>query len=246
MLRTINSTGRKKIFRRQVTIRTSEDNGTAPSFDIDLDLEELTLPADAPIFVEAYDRRSYQRFPWGTVGEPKRPSDTSLSELAGERILFRVKVVEPGDDGRLLAAAERLKPRDDTAEEVTSLLPVDVRSDLGDLTWKVEFGSEAVLVLNGRVPGIKDAMRNDPIYRALVFPSLLREVLYRALFVEECREPGGDSWYGMWIDYATRLLGEEPPSGDDSFDLARWLDDVVAEFARRLNLAAELANEAGD
>jgi hypothetical protein len=127
----------------------------------------------------------------------------------------------------------------------TPLLPVDVQPDLDGLPWIVEFRDEAVLVLNGKIPGIKDRIRNDPIFRGLVFPTVLREVLSRALYVEGSTSGEEDGWAGQWIRFGTRLLGEEPPAEGDAHDLTRWMDDTVKEFGRRLTLAQDLADAIG-
>lgn len=242
MIRTFNYTGRRRIKRRQVRITTSADDDGGLTFDLTLDLSEFGLPTDAGLFVEAYDRRAYMRFPWGTVGAPSPPADRRLSNLTGDRVLFRVKVVDPTDGARLLAAAEQLKPTADEGADSTPLLPVDVDPELGSETWRVEFGTETVLVLNGRIPGIKAAMRHDPVYRALVFPSILRQVLTRAAIVEECLDPEEGGWCGMWIRYAVAILGDQPPHDGDLHDVSRWIEDVVSEFARRVKLADALAS----
>ena len=73
MIRTFNYTGRSRITRKMVRLELSEDSSGPPTFDLELDLQELALPEDARIWIEAYHRQSYMRFDWGTVSEPKGP-----------------------------------------------------------------------------------------------------------------------------------------------------------------------------
>jgi hypothetical protein len=115
------------------------------NFNADLRLTDHELPAEALVFVEAYRRTTWMRFPFGTVADIQAPPPERrrLSEFdSAEGIRFRVKVTQPRDEHILLAAADRIplgKPEDEADKE--ALLPV-VPVELGDEVWRVDLDDE--------------------------------------------------------------------------------------------------------
>jgi hypothetical protein len=114
MLRRFNYTGRKKIKQEDVPIQLI---GKGPVLEFEADFASLTkyeIPADAKLFVEAYERAAYMRFDFGTVGSISTPTraERLLTEFEGsDAIRFRVKVVDAGHEGQLLAEADGIFPR---------------------------------------------------------------------------------------------------------------------------------------
>lgn len=138
MIRKFNYTGRKRIDRERLKIKLVAAEGDFPSFDAAINLDDLGLPSDAAVYVEAYDRSSYMRFDFGTVAQQIAPARRQLTELQSrELILFRVRVVDKaGAHGRVLAVADRLTPvaTGAAAVEREGLLGVELQ-DLGDRIW---------------------------------------------------------------------------------------------------------------
>ena len=66
----LNYTGRKKIFRHDISI-TVYDNKGILSFDADLKTDNYKLPEEAVIFIEAYRQAVWMRFPYGTINKPE-------------------------------------------------------------------------------------------------------------------------------------------------------------------------------
>ncbi|MFQ5688063.1 MAG: hypothetical protein ACE5GV_15555, partial [Candidatus Scalindua sp.] len=122
----LNYTGRKKIFRHDISITVFDSNGIL-SFDADLNTDNYKLPEGAEIFVEAYRQAVWMRFPYGTVKDRKQPENRRLSDFDSlDGILFRVKITQSdGVHGKLLAIAERIKPRkpEDEDENRECILP---------------------------------------------------------------------------------------------------------------------------
>ena len=94
MIRKFNYTGRKKIRRSNVQIDLLRSRNGHRQFNIALQLDDLALPANAHVYVEAYHRSGYQRFDFGTIAHRAIPSDRTLRKFANSALpLFRVKVV---------------------------------------------------------------------------------------------------------------------------------------------------------
>ena len=110
MIRKFNYTGRQKIKRSNVEVDLARNNEGARFFSISLHLDDLNLPHNAHIYIEAYHRSGYQRFDFGTVGEKRIPPDRALKNLSNSAIpLFRVKVVDRTlTHGRILASVRIL------------------------------------------------------------------------------------------------------------------------------------------
>lgn len=235
MQRKFNYTGRKKIARYRIPVSCKTHESGHYTFDISVNLERMKLPEDAKIFVEAYYRTSYMRFDWGTVGAIK-PPENNLIDGIEEGIIpfFRVKVVE---DGIIRAAADRISPSlpEDEEKEKTSLLPVEYR-DLGNTVWKLELDEEPVLLLNNTIDGIREAARSDPMFLSLVYPEIVRRILYEAV-IKRGFTDDEDDWENRWVNFAEGLGVSEPPEGIDEAatnDKEQWIDDAVSAFSREI------------
>lgn len=228
MRKRLNSTGRKKIPHEMLTLRfeRAANDDDAGRFTAELGrLSELELDADAHVYVEPYLGNSSMRFAFGTVGNLQHPTDTRLNELdSGEGVQFRVKVVdESGDVGRILAMADQVEPfePDFEPDDEESIFPLLLR-DIGERVWKVETEEgRPALILNRRIPNIRDTLLSSPHMQGMIFPAALEEVLDFALQEDDEEH----QWARDWRNFSEALLGEAIPEELD--DQAR--EDVVAK-----------------
>ncbi len=253
MKRRINHTGRKKISRKDVVLTVIHRGNEPSTFEAILDLDSLQLPPNAPVFIEAYHRTNYMRFSYGTTALPGPESLPLLSGLEGtERIYFRVKVVDPENTGRILAEADRLSPKDaqDSDENRTSLLHFEL-CDLGQEVWRLNLNRQwPTLEVNNRLPDGTSLARSDLTFRALVYPSVTRQILTYIMFCRsESWDEEGDDWESLWIQWAIKTPGVgSPPSPEDAEEeKMNWVDSVVKARSRReLNLDSYLKDLGGD
>jgi len=236
MIRRFNYTGRRKIARSRVRITVTEE-GSRRRFDAELVLDELALPDEASLFVEAYHRAAYRRFDFGTVGAPRAPAARWLDGIPVRKPLFRVKVVVVENGiSRILAAADRVVPEDSGREEDVrqSLLPVEYE-DLGDRIWALDLESDwPRLRLNKRFEGIREAARSGHEFLTLVFPEVFRAILARAL--DEGRfdpDSDDDDWGTLWLRFACRELARPRPPQDRDAEGEEWIADAVNVFCAR-------------
>ena len=246
MLRTINYTGRSKITRDEVRITLTDELGMEPSFDAEFEFLQR-FPDDSAIYVEAYYKETLQRFSFGTVGNVTRPADRALSavDLTGTT-LFRVRVVdESGQIGRLLGAAEALRPEGSTDEDNSESLMTLKTGPLEALPWKVEArtdGSKPCLIINNRIPDALNRAKSDPSFYSLILPGALQQVLYQFLFNEPDEEDTeANEQRGRWMEMATRLESE-PPETTDFDELSSWVERVVEAFCKREDMTSALVN----
>ena len=62
-----------------------------------------------------------------------------------------------------------------------------VPADLGSQVWRLDYGQGddmVVLKVNNRLPDFSRSVRQDPVFRGLVMPQVLRSILERALLVD--------------------------------------------------------------
>lgn len=247
MKRTINYTGRRPIYHEDVRIVLIPSPCGTFSFDVGLDLSEYALPRDGGVFVEAYRQTTWRRFPWGTVGELKPPSDRLLRDFESpEDIRFRVKVIGGSPRAQLLAEADQIRPRDPGDDEAgrIPLLPVKPE-DLGEEAWRVELdGTTARLLVNSSFGDVHSTARS-PEFLALVYPAALRVILQRVLCERESDgelpsrgEP--DDWQARWIRFCQQLPGvgstADPFESTDVEQREQWIDEAVRAFCRRQRL----------
>ena len=237
MKRRFNYTGRTRIKHESITITLLRDShASIESFKAVIDFKGLKLPEAARIFVDAYHGTEQRRYDFGTVGKMTPPDDMSLSDLAyTEDLKFRILVVD--GDGKIIAAADKVKPTDEAKEP---LLPVDF-VDLGKKVWRIEYNDEEgapILKLNKNIPEIKN-ISLTPKFFFHIYPAVLREILTHIIFVDklENQEEPDTEWHGKWLTFAILISGVDPPNlcadDEENFDegeAEKWIEDVVTEF----------------
>lgn len=237
-IRRLNYTARQKIRHSDASVFLRRQQNGAIAFDAELRLADYEFPADAHVIVEAYRQASLMRFDFGTVSVPIAPADRLLSEFdSEEEILFRVRVTAmTGRAGILLGEVDQLRPTapGEEPERRMPLLPV-VPGDIGEEVWRIEFEGKPLLMINRLLPDWKQTARSD-VFRALVYPQALRQVLQFILRVEryEFIEDLSD-WRSCWIMFASRVPGAGPvPKERDEQD--EWIETVAAAYARQFTM----------
>jgi hypothetical protein len=243
MIRRLNYTGRKRIARARAAVRLIPAPSGGWAFDVEFDLEGYDFPADANVFVEAYNATSYMRFDFGTVAARRPPPDLRLTEVTSSPLpKFRIKVVD-SRHGLLLGVADKLVPlhSEDALAGKQSLLPVEFR-DLGDRIWRLDVSDWPVLELNRRFADLGEIARSADSFVALVYPEVVRQVLHEALIVQEQTDPDfdEDDWTSLWLRFACSLPGVDAPpeaqpgsSADEAHALTEgWIERAVQAFCR--------------
>jgi len=251
MIRRFNYTGRQRIESSRVTVELRNENGTR-SFDASIDLAGFGLPQKAEVHVEAYYKSSYMRFQFGSVEAIQPAMDRRLTEIdRGDIVFFRVKIVDHSDKfGRILAEADGITPREiETAPaDRFPLLPIDAK-DLGQGIWRLEFGAQPVLEINNAILGIngsiREIVRSDPAFFSLVFPSVVKQILFQILIVDQYDPTDDDenSWQGQWLRYVGRFHPDPPPrpESEDTSVLDRqleWIDDAMKAWCTTFGAAS--------
>jgi hypothetical protein len=239
MIRRLNYTGRKKIPRSRVSIHLATTIEGHLAFDTTLNLDRIAFPGNAKIFVEAYRRAFFKRFPCGTVSNPRLPKSCVLEGFDSRSlVLFRIKVTDP--KGRLLGVADKIIPRrpEEESADKLCLLPVDF-VDLGRSIWRLDLaGDPPSLQLNKNIENIREMARSDGSFLSLVYPEVVRQVFHKIIVDENHTDPDTDpeDWMSRWIHFAMSILGKRllPPEGESEPILQeklRWIDDVVDAFS---------------
>jgi len=245
MKRTINHTEKKRIPKNNVDISTIKKDDKIDRFRADINLDDLGLPGDAKVFVEAYRRFQWNRYDFGTVDSLGARERLDLGDLAySESLSFRVFAKD--ESGKILGVADDIAPTEE--EVVTPLLPVE-KASIGQEIWNVEYtgtNGGPVLLLNEEIPDILERARSDFQFILSVYPEVLRKILARIIYVEQNVERIdnlSESWQRDWVKLAKNIYPEKnPPTVIDPSDsefrpgeMEAWLDDVRREFAAKRN-----------
>lgn len=229
MIRSFNFTGRRKIERKHVTVTVHHDVRPL-EFDLTLDLDPYGFPADSSVMVEAYYRSSaaFMRFHFGTVANVVPPRDRRLTDIDGDIVFFRVKIVDEGQK-RLLGMAENIQAgtTDESSGGRFNLLPVNF-VDLGDEIWNLKLDPRPILEVNSQIEGVRELVHNR-IFFGCVYPEVVRKVLGH-IGSEVTDDDIEVQWKAMWVRYAQSLAGQ--PEGQELESIAAWIEDVVDQFAR--------------
>jgi hypothetical protein len=237
--RRINYTGRKRIPQSAIAVSMLPlQPSSPPRATASFELAALEFPADSLIVFEAYQRSQGMRFELGTVGSSSIPEEFRLDEIdPGDSVLFRLKVVEGTEgSGRILGAANRIRPDSTQAPEGRRrLFPVE-QLDLGQETWRVKIDAAGpVLQINFSLPKLVSQLQSDTLIQALILPMALRQVLQELADGSANDEDDDLSWRADWLRYCKEHLKQS----DDPADLndeqrEDWVAEGVRKFARSL------------
>jgi hypothetical protein len=237
--RRFNSTGRTRIPRSHVEVKLQEplDAGGFPVASAKIDLTGFDLPQSAAVEIEAYFRSSSMRFPCGNVASIAIPPTMELSEIdRGGAVRFRLLVMDPDQSGRIIAAADGLRPAlERDSPDRQSLLPLR-ETDLGDQLWKVyvDYRAGPTLLINGTIAGLASRLREQPLLQGLILPHALRMILAELGRGEE----EDDIWRKDWRTFLDALdVPVEPDDPEDPESLEDWIEHAVEAFSAQKNFA---------
>ena len=244
MRKTLNYTGRKKIFKKEALFSFAEANGNgAPEFNVLWNIDASKFPENASIYVEAYYKETRQRFDFGIVGNIVPPSKRKLDQLdLSGSTLFDVLIVdESGRHGLLLGKGGKFSANETEDESNRSSILSVKAYDIGQQTWRLELeeGCSPVLYVNQRIPNGIERLRSDPLFQSLVLPAALRQVLTWYAWNDEDME--GDEHCAKWMAFAAYLYEEMPADSDDAA-VRNWIDEVVVAFSEKFHLADMLTH----
>ena len=250
--RRINSTGRRRIGRDRVTVTMLPPGpGTPPAARAELRIDDLGFPDSADVVIEAYQRSAAMRFPCGSFAEPDVPGQLDLLDLdPATPVLFRLKVVDrEGQPGRLLGAADRIRPDGgDAPDRRRSLFPIE-RVELHSEVWRVHIDEGGpVLQLNYNIPGLTARIQKDPLVNGLLLPAALRIVLDSL-----SRDPGEDEeaepWKTEWLRFLRNDLSYAdavPDPGEGEEERESWVDGAVRAFCKQNGFIARIKARMGE
>lgn len=237
-MKRFNYTGRMKILLSDIHVRLNHQEGRVPYFNIVVDVESYGLPAEATVVIEAYQGTRWMRFDIGKVGLIKKVVEMELSDFDDvEHLRFRVKVIED-ETGKLLAIANGVHPfvdDRDVNDNQTSILPVrstDLASD--GVCWKLDYNEMDVSLLIEKELGGKEQVVRSNIFKSLILPSAMREIL-NCLLKDDWDDELDDvsDWKTKWLLFVKQLGGSMPEKGRD-IDNTEWVDGAVRRLVNKL------------
>lgn len=234
--RRLNFTGRKRIPQSAVAVSMLPlQPNQPPRATASFEVGSMEFPGNSLIVFEAYQRSQGMRFELGTVGDPSIPEEFRLDDIdPGDSVLFRVKIVESdGQTGRILGAANRIRPDSTEAPDGRRrLFPVQ-QLDLGQETWRVRITPAGpVLQLHFGLPHLLTQIQIDATVQGLILPVALRQVL-QVLADGSANDEEGLSWRDDWIRYCKEHLHlTDDPADLNDEQRDEWVDDGVRRFAR--------------
>jgi hypothetical protein len=246
-IRRINFTNRKKIKRKDAKIFIHPSDNGSLTFDANLHLDRYGFPKEAKVSIEAYRQTSWMRFPFGPVSNINPPFDRSLTEFDSPEIIrFRIKVTSANKPkGVLLAEADQIQPEfhEKDKEDQFPLLSAKPDGDLENQIYKIDYSDRPILLINSKAGDWRSIARS-PAFISLAYPSILREIMNRILYVEKHfdTEDVGD-WRSQWLLLAINMPGVyEMPDELDKDKIDDWISEAVFAFCRHFNIKEKFSN----
>jgi len=236
----INHTDRQSIERDRVNIQLFKQY--APwRFDLTLDVDDFEFPDRARVVVEATHLIVTERFDFGTVDTPFPSSDTELVLLTGRpNLYFRVKIVDPGGSGLILAEADRVPVTGSVNSPDRRVKLLDYQeSEDRPLPWWMDFNSNLPAVVVNTAISDSGAFAKSNNFRGMNAAAIVEQVLTHLCFVSDYEDydPDGDSedapWQSLWLRFIKQFNGEEfDPVMATEQSKFEWIDHSVDMFAR--------------
>jgi len=198
-----------------------------------LRLDGLDVPGNARVGIEAYYRTSSMRFECGTVDSLSVPERMVLSDIdKGGAVRFRVLIVAADGSGRILAAADGLRPSTPgNGADRQPLLPMR-ETDIGNELWKIEvdYRTGPVLLVNNRVSGLAAQIRAAPLLQGLILPHAFRAVLQNLNPTGESDDDDlwGDNWRRFLAELGLAIEADDP---NDQDSVEEWVESAVRAFS---------------
>ncbi|MCW9046951.1 MAG: hypothetical protein OQK46_02640 [Gammaproteobacteria bacterium] len=236
-MKRFNYTGRMRILQTDIHVSLNHHEGQLPNFSIVVDLENYGLPAESLIIIEAYQSTRWMRFSLGKVGLIQNDVKLVLSDFDDiDHLRFRVKIIEE-ETGKLLALANGVHPiteGEDINENQRSILPVR-STDLAayGVCWKLDYNEDVTLLIEKCLGGKEQVVRSD-IFKSLILPSAMREIL-NCLVKDEWDDELDDTsdWKTKWLLFVKQLGGSMPDKGKDA-DNIDWVDEAVRRLVDKM------------
>ena len=242
--RRISFTGRKRISRNDVSIRTEDAPFRAI---VSIRTEKWNFPSDAVIVLEANQRMVGLRLEFGTIGCPDIPSYVDLHRLnPDEALSFRLKVVDTKDSaGKILGVASRIQAQssepDPDKKGLRAILPLQPRR-LDSQIWKVSISSAGPeLLINREIPGLKEKFLKDVLLAGAVLPAALRDILKYMCSDSSVDDEENEAW-NNWKRFC-QYLGAEAFPEEDAESQDEWVEDVVKRFCAKHDFAQRVKNQ---
>jgi len=236
---TTNPTKLKTIHKKYFSVNLKESVENLTFFNIKkLELDSLDLPPDASVYIYVTAGQSEVKFALGTVGNRADPKDRFLDSLPKSTIWFRLLVVDD-KTSKILASAEKIRPKAVHEKGREPLLPVYVSEKLKNRIWKVHLvpDQQPILHLNKFFPEIFHQIQHGKVFQALILQEAMRISLEH--FIRSDRgDNNPDTWLYKWDLFLKdlQMYKTTPVFDADSLIIDRWIDRVIEAFSKRANL----------
>lgn len=235
MRRTIHLTGRKQLPLSHFAFDIREV-GESQLVVLGLaDEIRRSFPHDARIRVKLVENKRVEICDFGTVGSPKVDVDVGTLKFYAPSCQIRISRSEE-PEGMLLGSTAPWTFKSGGAEEGILIFQA---KPIAPKLWELEIRDQEypLLSIDERVPDAATWAGTSPVFRALVFPTVLREV-FRHIFVANDGQRPDDGWMHDWIKLADALFGgaASPPKSKDATDIDRWCDELIDTFLVHFSL----------
>lgn len=251
---TLNFTNRIDLDRDEFSLELFRQHKKSPSFSFEL-LPEVAseFPGSSVIRVQAYLGSREESFEFGSIQNAEFGKRQIQSFTSDDDIRFRIMIVDTQQKrGLLLGFADNVRPNSNSQSGSESIIPVLIDKLDGEV-YRIQFDGEngPLAVLNESLDnelnqGIKAVFRANPYFRALVLPSIMREVLTHIyiVFGEDYPSDEAPNWVIKWDAFAKNHNPEPLPEYDprDPEPRRQWVNNAISNCASSFDAVKHIQN----
>lgn len=249
MIRRFNFTGRSRLALKSITLEVKA--GTPPTLSLRCS-ETGSIAGDGvrgEVRLKETGGLRHMRVPLKRGEGLWTLEDHLLHGLDPSSTRVKVLFIDEGASGRIRASSTEMElPEIGGGAQQgrpASILPVQYVNELDGRAWRVAFEPEVDIptlqVFDG-IPNVRDLVRRDPVFRLLVLPAAVEQVLMEIFGAEESADlPDDDdaSAESRWLRWSLRVLGgREPPDGSRE-ERKDWVRQVVSAFSGNARLVGD-------
>lgn len=245
MLRTFNYTGRKTLETSEASFQLFLPADGNPYFSAELCLQKGKYPGEASVYIRAYHKETSQRFYFGTVDNIIPPHTLALNEVEStENVRFEILVVDETKQNALILGSGNFQSTYEGEDQSRrkGLIVVKPSSDLGSSPWEIEFDNKDLrptLLVNKMISDPVYRMKSDPVFQALILPSVMRIIIQKLFFTDDVDDDG--EVYRKWLAFVSMFDERDPMNLVTDDEREEWENRVVREFCARFDLTTKLS-----
>lgn len=245
MRRSIRLTGRRQLPQGSFGVQLADvGDRRVATLTIRNPADLKGFPPDAEVRVKLAENKLIEVLRFGTIAKPLASANLVETSFRAPSCQVRVVSRDGASTGMLLGSTNQWTlSNGGDSDGILLFQPADIAPRLWKLDIRDSSDEQPILYVDERIPDASIWAKSDPLFAACVLPHVVSETMRKVLSSPSSPE---DGWEADWLAWASALMpGSKPPFSGSEGDKAEWIDELIAAFSRRHELADQVLGKLG-